>query len=326
MARFCTKCGNSLAEGERCSCQVSGGGHVVANGKRFLLKLMHRMGVGAVSENAKNAFEDGQQVIPDIIKSNDGELPVKQYDAAFMRSRIRGQYAKGKLQVTNKRVIFRAAGVSYQGPIAQQYEFAINEIAGIEVKKKNRISAMNVLLSLLLNAIVSLVVAGIFSSFADKTPTFALLCSIVLALASAIPFFVVYKKFWIKLISLCCGIGALSGTAGITNLSASALYFGLKTNIADYLLGAMFLLWFINVVLVSLVPDLVLIIKTKGTAPAFEIRRKLFPTPFRPMAEYTDFSEVLPGKDVDLMITELGALIDDIQTIGDEAIDEWKEK
>lgn len=325
MAKFCAKCGKALADGERCSCHVSGIGEGVTKGTSFLLKLLHRLGVGTAPENAENIFEDGQQVVPDIIKANDGEQPVKQYEAAIMRSRIRGQYAKGKLQVTNKRVIFRAAGISYQGPIAQQYEFAINEIAGIEIKKKNRISIMNVLLSLWLNAIVTLVVAGIFNSFADKAPSFALLTSIVLAVASAIPFFALYKKFWLKLVSLCCGIGALAGTAGLTNISASTLYFGLKTNVADYLLGAMFLLWFLNVVLVSLVPDLVLTIKTKGSSPAFEIRRKLFPTPFRPMAEYTDFSEVLPGKDVDLMITELGALIDDIQTLGDYAIEKWKE-
>ena len=43
------------------------------------------------------------------------------------------------------------------------------------------------------------------------------------------------------------------------------------------------------------------------------------------MVEYTDFGEVRPGKDTDLMITELGTLIDDIQTIGDMAIDKWKE-
>ena len=43
------------------------------------------------------------------------------------------------------------------------------------------------------------------------------------------------------------------------------------------------------------------------------------------MTEYTDFSEVLPGKDLDAMINELGALIDDIQTLGDIAIENWKE-
>ena len=42
--------------------------------------------------------------------------------------------------------------------------------------------------------------------------------------------------------------------------------------------------------------------------------------------EYTGFSEVLPWTDTDKAINEIGAMIDDLQTMGDYAIEKWKEE
>lgn len=319
MAKFCTKCGRPLVEGKKCThCQRAGF-------SEFLARILKRTGIGTPSENSDSMFETGQKIVPDIVAANGGEIPIKQYLVASLRSRIRGQYAKGRLQVTNKRVIFRAAGVSYQGPIAQQYEFAIGEIAGVEIKKKNRVSVMNVLACIFLNYISLEAFSELFSSFAEKGPTTALYASIVIAFVCAAPFFMLYKKFWLKLLLLNCGIGALVGTTNLTKDYISFLDKAPSAGLTEVILLVLYLLWFITVVLVSVVPDLVLVIKTKGAAPAFEIRRKLFPNPFRPMVEYTDFAEVLPGTDVDFMTSELGALIDDIQTLGDMAIEKWKE-
>ena len=327
MARYCTKCGKELVDGKKCTCSGSQGtfADIKEKASSLLVCLMRRMGVGTPAENSESIFETGQQIVPDIIKANEGEIPVKQYDATYMRSRIRGQYAKGRLQVTNKRVIFRAAGISYQGPLAQQYEFAISELAGIEIKKKNRVSGLNILLSLWLNLVFVTLGFALFAELASNAPTVARIISVVFAVACAAPFFVLRKRFWLKMLALCCGMGALTITAGITKLGLSTLYFGIQTNIADLLLIVMALLWVLNVILVSVVPDLVLVVKTKGSGPAFEIRRKQFPSLFKQMVEYTDFGEVLPGKDVDAMIAELGTLIDDIQTLGDMAIEKWKE-
>lgn len=324
--KFCTHCGKALQDNEKCACQPNAKyAHALTKGKSFCVKLLQRMGIGTAGENSASIFETGQKIVPDIVKAHEGETPVKQYDVAFLRSRIRGQFAKGRLQVTNKRMIFRAAGMSLKGPVAQQYEFSLGEIAGVEVKKKNRVSFLNILLASLLNMLGIAMFSNFFRDFAAKVPTFALFVSVLIAIASAVPFFMLRKKFWIKLMSLCVGLGALSGTSGLANISGFSLLYGIETNIADYVSGLLYILWLINVLLVSVVPDLVLIIKTKGGSPAFEIRRKQFPTPFRQMEEHTDFSEVLPGKDVDTMITELGTLIDDLQTIGDAAIKNWQE-
>lgn len=322
--KFCTNCGKALKDNEKCTCQPNAKyAHVLTKGKSLCVRLLQRMGIGTTGENAATIFETGQKIVPDIVKANEGEMPVKQYDVAFLRSRIRGQFAKGRLQVTNKRVIFRAAGVSYQGPIAQQYEFSLNEIAGIEIKRKTRVSPLNVVLGLLLNAFALFMFSGLFYNFTSNDSAAALFVSVWFGLASAVPFFVLRKRFWLKLLSLSCGLGMLAGTGGLANAGAISLLVGFEANLADFLSAVLSWLFVANLILVSLVPDLVLIVKTKGGSSAFEIRRKLFPTPFRQMVEHTDFSEVLPGKNVDTLINELGALIDDLQTFGDAAIANW---
>lgn len=326
MARFCTKCGRPLTEGEKCDCQPqTTGSTAVEKGKSFLVKLLERMGLGAPGANSASLVEAGQAIVPDITKPNDGEVPIKQYEAATLRSRIRGQYAKGRLQITNKRLLFRAAGISYKGPVAQQYEFAVDEIAGVEIKKANRLSPLNIILCFWLNGLIAPIFNNIFQAFAAKTPTFALLTSIVLGLGAMMPFFMLRKKFWLKFLILCCGIGILSGTGELANLSAYSFLTGININIADFVSVILLIVWALNVILVSLVPDLILCIKTKGATEAIHIRRKQHTTLFKQEVEYTGFSEVIPGKDIDAIISEVGAIVDDIQTLGDVAIEKWQQ-
>lgn len=310
---FCERCGKELTDGKKCYCRL----------ERRVSNLLWRMGVNMPSENSANLMESRQRIVPDIIRANDGEVPVKQYEVATLRSRIRGQYAKGRLQVTNKRLLFRAAGISYQGALAQQYEFDVAEIAGIEIKKANRFSLFNFFLCSMLNLLVGGIFLALFSAFAKSAEGFAIFTSLVVGAGAACLFFMAYRKFWLKLTALCCATGALLGAGELASNGVFFLFLGLHANIADIVNLVVFLLWFLNVLLVCLVPDLVLVVKTKGGGEAFTVRRKQFPTPFRQVADYTGFGEVLPGKDIDAAIAELGAIIDDIQTMGDMAIEKW---
>ena len=317
MSRFCKNCGKPLEEGEKCTCKLQmsfdfaeGFGKV----KKFVSKLPERMGICVSSKNAMNFFESDKEIVPDCIKADDGEVGIKQYEIATLRSRIRGQWSRGRLMVTNKRILFRAAGMSYSGLISQQYEFNVNEIAGIEIKKSNRISVLNIILCILLNSVVTTIFSAMFDGLSSVSEGLAVFLAIIFSILCAVPFFIVHKKFWLKLLAMCCGIGALSGASSLEDF-----------NIAVIFAVAMYIIWFLNVILVSLVPDLVLSVKTKGAGEAFIIRRKQFPTPYKPEVMYTGFSEVVPIKDIDVFAKEIGALIDDIQTLGDMAIDKWKD-
>lgn len=154
---FCTKCGRPLADGEICDCQKqqaapneqggfnpygnpqpeksiqSDSENVVINidkdkMKQNLNNAVDKLqtgvgkGVNMVNETrnkleSSDAFEHGLKIVPDCISANDGEIPIKQYDFAKLRTRFMLEKSYGRLQITNKRVIFRAAGRSPLGKI-----------------------------------------------------------------------------------------------------------------------------------------------------------------------------------------------------------------
>jgi hypothetical protein len=106
----------------------------------FFESMKNRMGIGDPERNASDTYECGQKIVPDSIKPNEGEIPVKQYNVAILRNLFKYERAEGRMQVTNKRVIFRAAGRSVGGRTTLQHEFAINEIAGIEAIRNYKFS------------------------------------------------------------------------------------------------------------------------------------------------------------------------------------------
>ena len=43
------------------------------------------------------------------------------------------------------------------------------------------------------------------------------------------------------------------------------------------------------------------------------------------MEEYSGFAEVIPWEDADLAIKEIGAIINDVKTLGDMGVEKWKD-
>ncbi len=329
MARFCTKCGRELDENRRCSyCSANKNKPlaVFTNvAKRFLAFIMSRIGLGcATPEETLDVFERKLSIVPDILKPNDGETPIKQYEIAKLRSRLHLKRADGRLQVTNKRIIFRAAGISPTGKNTLQYEFRIEEIGGLEVKKSHRLSVSNVFLTIIMTGLVDDYVADFFHWIESFSTLTALLMCYGISTVALVLFFLVKKKFWLKYLILSFAVGA---NIGIYNFSIAAIdtflgnfVFGL--NEAVLLITGVF--WLVNLFLVCFVPDLRISIKTKSAGEAIQIRRKVRGIFRKQPTEYTDFSTVCPWTDTDQAIVELGAMIDDLQTMGDYAIEKWK--
>jgi hypothetical protein len=97
-------------------------------------RMKNRMGIGSPEKNATDTYERGMKIVPDCISATENEIPIKQYNIAVLRNLLRFERAEGKLQVTNKRVIFRAPGTSLRGRTTIQQEYAIDEVAGIEAR------------------------------------------------------------------------------------------------------------------------------------------------------------------------------------------------
>ena len=313
---FCTRCGKELADGEKCSCKKT----------KILSNVFESIKSGFITFGKDlDLLERNKSVVPDVVSLDDGETPIKQYKLARFRSKIRGQYAEGRLQITNKRLLFRAPGFSSLGKTIIQQEFDINEISGVEVQKGNKISVLNIIGAIILSCFVSEPMRGIFESIYVKAEFVASMFAVILFLACLGLFFILKNKSWIKLLAFSGGMGALLGTSG---LSFSALDIVLGFKLFTFINILIFLLaigWFYLLLQVSFIPDLIFSVKTNSANDAIQIRRRIWGFLFKQPQENSGFSEVLPWTDTEQAAAELGAIINDLQTLGDMAIDKWKE-
>ena len=323
--KYCSKCGKELNPDGTCNCSGEKESRQTSVLRRFVSKVFGRMGVGSDSEQeAQNVFEREKKIVPDLITQNDAEIPIKQYDIAKLRSRIMCKYAEGRLQITNKRVIFRAAGTSPSGKITLHHEFSVEELAGVEIKKTTRGSFLNIILGIILTLIITNPFYSMFNSFNRASTLAATIFGYLLIVVFVAPFFLIKKRFWLKLCSVSAAFGVSAGLSDLTSKAVDYMLGRSLFDITDTISTVILFIWIFNMVLVCLVPELRFGIKTKSGSDAIQIRRKIFGWIYNP-TEYTDFAEVLPWKDTDKAIEEIGTIIDDIQTMGDLAIDKWKE-
>jgi len=124
---------------------------------KFVISMKNRMGIGSPERNATDTYERGMQIVPTCISANENEIHVKQYNVAVLRNLLKFERAEGRIQVTNKRVVFRAAGRSVGGRTTLQHEFAIDEIAGIEARNNFKFSFMYLIFAILILSLASFI-------------------------------------------------------------------------------------------------------------------------------------------------------------------------
>lgn len=311
MAKFCTRCGKPIEDGEICSCSANRISKIdTSSAKGFFESMKNRMGIGNPELNKEDAFESGKQIIPECVKSNESEIPVKQYTVATLRNRIFGiPYTKaiGRMQVTNKRVIFRAPGRCLAGRTTLQHEFAIDEIAGVEARREYVFNIWDLIIGLIVTFFGGSIIITLIAFLCDGNPERDIV-STLFGIAGCIPFFMTKKKWLLKL--LCLGG------------SFSSLFYGGGALLSILSIIPFFLILF-TLFIYSIRPNLVLLIKTKAANEAIDIRRKKI-RPFTDKDEHTGYMEVIPADDAEKCIREIDALINDIQKLGDFGIEKWK--
>ncbi len=329
---FCTKCGRPLEEGQVCECQkaqqptqnqqnpFSETGEKV---KEVLVNIdkekvgnlwidfKNKVGIGEPETNATSAYEQGMKIVPECLSANDGEVAIKQYTVAKLRSIHKLHWAEGHLQVTNKRVIFRAPGRSIMGRTVFQNEFAVDEIAGIEARKEPHFGVAEFFWGILL----SLLVFNLLMSFmlTTNSEVITTIFAILFAGAGAVPPFLVHKKFFLKTLSTAASVSGFTILWLVTRGNGFMMF----------LLVLSFILWLVSLILCALKTNLVISVKTKMASGAIEIRRSGIFGAAR--GEYTGFSEVFPMQDTEKAIREIGAIIKDVQDFGDGAVEKWKQ-
>ncbi|MCL1995583.1 MAG: zinc-ribbon domain-containing protein [Defluviitaleaceae bacterium] len=307
-----------------------------------LESMKNRMGIGEPERNATDAYESNMKIVPDSIKATEGEIPIRQYNIAVLRNLLRFERSEGRLQITNKRIIFRAAGRSIGGRTTLQQEFSLNEIAGVEAIRTYRFSFFHLVCGLLVTLIfaamgITIAMSGMDMGWGTPSVSEVLLMGIfvlvmilfeggmggmgfdfsilglILGFGGLIGFVMIHKKFLLKLVLLGLSFGGFS-VVMLTGTTVSALL--VLISLASTIFG---------LALYCLRPDLELMIKNKGAleqSPPVRIRRSRGFW-FFGQQDTIGFSEVMPTHETERAIREIGAIIDDIQTLGDLGIEKW---
>jgi hypothetical protein len=327
------------------------------------------MGIGEPERNSTDTYERNMGIVSGNINDSDNEIPVRQYNVAVLRNLLRLERSEGRLQVTNKRVVFRAAGRSIGGRTTLQQEFNIDEIAGLEAARGYRFSFLHLLFGLLVVSIFAVISVSVirsaipdqwterenvevqrwdaqlqaniierervererwqfvpsapeivmFGASVERVGVFATFLGLIFGFGGLAPFFLVKRRFLLKLLPL----GAAYGAFAVLALAGNPLFLFLQFLVV--------LVVIVGVFLYCMRPDLAIIIKNKGAmeqSPPISIRRRkggIFQF-FSSATENTiTFSEVMPTSESEKAIREVGAIIRDIQTLGDMGVEKWKQ-
>lgn len=324
MAKFCTRCGKPLDE---CTYNRNEITNFLGVNTGVLTAMKNRMGIGEPETNAAPNYERGMKIIPDCVKASEGEIPVKQYTVAELKNRLLGitfAKAEGRIEVTNKRVIFRALGRCISGRMTLQHEFSIDEIAGVEVRREFVTTVWDYIVALIVASIGGSISMAITSNIENLV--FKIIVALILCIAAIIPFFLLKKKWMLKLLCTGFSLGAVAGACinEYGSMEEDAILFVALPGLI------VFVLVWINIFLYAIKPNLVLIVKTKSASDAIDIQRKktgILGLMFSSQgAEHTGYTEVMPMDNAEAAIRELGAIISDIQKFGDFGIEKWQEE
>lgn len=325
---YCTRCGREIKEGERCTCQDQDFDIKAPNlqdlkGSNLVDTFF---GFAEQAIDPKDKFERGMKIVPENVTPDEGEITIRQYDFCRLRSRLKFMFAEGRLQVTNKRLIFRAKGTSLTGSTILQQEFNIAELGGFQVNRNFRFMVLDMILGLLLTAFFG-TLGALPANGAGDSGLLLLLVYILGAVIMAATLFLGRHH----LLKACAAAMALSMMAPPVAL----LYLGSRSNFA---MGVVFFLamipallaaaqYIVSLFLFAFKPNLEFKVQAKGGEGVMYIRHKAKQFLVQQNLDhvFTGYNEVLPAPDTDRVIREIEAVVSDIQKLGDLAIEKWKE-
>ena len=315
MKNYCRHCGEKLDPQKEHICPKQTFWQKI---KQFFIRILKNTGMGNAQSGEKDYYERGKVIVPDAIKPDEGEIVVKQYNLALLRSRLKLTWAEGRMMITNKRLLFRSAGWSPAGKVVYQQEFAIDKVDGLEVRKDNRFMVMDLFLGWLATAGISFFGVMLGNKLAEANEVIAGIIALTLGIIACVPFFLLYKHYYVKMLS--------SGFAMAVMMTCQAampdgkLFIWLLSLVELAVLAT----WLISFFLSCFKPNLVVEVKTSGGTPGMQLKHKYASLlVWKKMEENSGFAEILPWEDTDLAIEELNTIISDLKTLGDMGVEKW---
>jgi len=258
------------------------------------------------------------QIVPDCVARIDGEIPLRQYDVALLRAGRKHMCAKGRLQVTSKRVLFRAVGLSFLGRTVLHKEFDVSQIGSVEFRRDWRFRFGSFILNGLLLLAVNLAAGFAGGVLTEASKAIGLLVALLCGLAGIALFFAFPKRFLLKALAASAGAGLLFGTGsmGLYDLLAYG-----KLGGSDSVFMLAFAVLALLIALAALIlhtcrPELRMCINPKNGVDAVSIQP----------GKTSGFAEIAPTAYTETAIREIGAMIQDIQAPGSPGIEKWRER
>ena len=324
MAAFCTRCGKQIEEGQICSCSINQVPKIdTSSAQGFFISMKNRMGLGDPSNDVGGLYERGMKITPTSIKHTEGETPIRQYDVAVLRNRLKLMRSEARMQITNKRILFRATGRSIRGKTTLQQEFAIDEIAGLEYNNGYRLSFLNLLFTYILASLSAGIILAMITriGMGSKSAGFAIFLGLLFGLAGTVPVFMLNKKFMLKILPCAGGLGAFISTVILSQ----------GNKILMFLAFLSVIITIASMIFASFIPDLVITIMNKSAmsgSGAIVLKRSSFFSMMRNNVGgiSTGFNDVMATPETDRAFKEINAIINDIQKLGDFGIEKWVQK
>lgn len=270
-------------------------------------------------------------LLTERITRADGERTVRTYFCTYYKSKMLGLMAHGYLSVTNRRLIFHAQGESSAGQSVIQSEVPIADVSGISSYKGTYFSFGSMLVAFIASVVVSGFVSSIFPVILgllvkprdfDAYTAIEWLIAIVFSVAS---FFIKNSSIWRSILAS-TGASAftfIGGLAAVTNLLGSALGRANGGQLIAILIAIAMVFYTIACIIwYSRRPTFSLAVNSKGgSSTPINISGATGIGIFDMAAGKALSAE--PAQDAEQMLKELGAVVLDIQTMGDYGIQKW---
>ncbi len=287
---------------------------------------------------AKNLPMDREN--PDLVQFGitpaDGEKTAKTYLCTYYRSRLLGLKAYGNLAVTNKRVVFHALSSGSTGRSIIQSEIPIENVSGLRSYKGNHFSLSVMLGVVLFSAVLGSLAVALISLIKSDNNDLGIALGWISGFAAFFCSFIIANtKIWRPVLvfvssAIIGSMGAGGLISSITSLfNPMAAIFGYRQQpdigtilIAIVSLGIL-VYGFVIASQYARRPEFSLEISSTGggNVPISITGGGGFLSSAVSRALNAE-----PAKDTEQMLSELGALVLDIQKLGDFGVEKWRGK
>lgn len=266
-------------------------------------------------------------MLKDSVTPAEGEASVRAYHCTYYKSRLLGLSASGYLEVTNKRVIFQALGKSSAGTSVIHSEVPVADVSGISSYKGTYFSFGHLVTAFVVSFIAFSLVPVITTLIVQMAQDYDMLIyagwGIALLGGS---FFVPNQSIWrCALVSASASaLGVVGGGSLFSSFLGGGFGFGRSGSGWPILLGFVMAIYaLVCFFWYARRPTFSLSVNSKGgSSTPINISGATGIGIFDVAAGKALIAE--PAEEAEKLLKELGAVVLDVQTLGDLGISKWK--